>query len=168
MRLFIAVNFNNETKQKLLFLCDELRIRVERGNFTVPENLHLTLAFLGECDFRQTEAAKAAISAASFEPFELLIERVGRFGAGGQDGTTWWAGAQVCKPLSDLHRKLTDNLISAGLEIDRRKFSPHITLGRRVVTDIAPWRIEPFGEIVRVIDLMKSERINGRLIYTVL
>ncbi len=50
--------------------------------------------------------------------------------------------------------------------MDGRKYSPHITLGREVVTDAAPWQIEPFGETVTGIDLMKSERIGGKLTYT--
>ena len=50
MRLFIAINFNTETCTQLLALRDELRIESQRGSFTAPENLHLTLVFLGECD----------------------------------------------------------------------------------------------------------------------
>ena len=48
MRLFVAINFNNETRSRLLDLRDELRGKSQRGNFTAPENLHLTLAFIGE------------------------------------------------------------------------------------------------------------------------
>jgi 2'-5' RNA ligase len=101
----------------------------------------------------------------SFVPFDIRIERVGRFG-GTQGEALWWAGADVGKELSDLHRDLTDRLVSAGFSLDSRKFNPHITLGRRVVTDTVPWRIEPFGETIRKIELMKSERINGKLTYT--
>ena len=50
--------------------------------------------------------------------------------------------------------------------MDGRKYNPHITLGREVVTDVSPWRIEPFGETVTSVELMKSERIDGKLTYT--
>jgi len=171
MRLFIAINLNEKTKKELLALRDELRSHAERGSFSFSENLHLTLAFLDECDAKQTVAAKAAMDSVSFEPFELLIERVGRFGGRGgndpaQSEAIWWAGVQACEPLLVLHSRLTDNLIAAGFILDRRKYSPHITLGRRVVSDATPRRIEPFGETVRRIDLMKSERIDGKLTYT--
>jgi len=165
MRLFIAVNFNNATKNSLLSLRDELRSNAERGSFTLPENLHITLAFLGECNAKQAYTIKSVMDSVSFKPFEILIERVGRFGSG-EGETLWWAGANVCEVLSDLHRELTDKLIAAGFTLDKRKFSPHITLGRRVITGAAPRKIEPFGETVRKIDLMKSERIDGRLTYT--
>jgi len=65
MRLFIAQNFTPETKSRLLTLRDDLRAQSTRGNFSLPENLHLTLAFLGECDAQQTAAAKQAMTAVS-------------------------------------------------------------------------------------------------------
>jgi 2'-5' RNA ligase len=63
MRLFVAINFNDDTRSRLLALGEEIRSHSVRGNFSAPENLHLTLAFLGECDPQQTAAAKAAIDA---------------------------------------------------------------------------------------------------------
>lgn len=164
MRLFIAVNFNDDTRAQLLFMRDELRSRSKRGNFSATENLHLTLAFLGECDAKQTAAAKAVMDSSNFEPFPIRIESVGRFKRDG--GDIWWASAQANKSLIDLQRDLTDKLIGVGFTLDKCKFNPHITLGREVVTDAAPWTVEPFGETVTRIELMKSERINGKLTYT--
>jgi len=164
MRLFIAINFNIETKDRLIALGDELRSRSERGRFSLPENLHLTLAFLGDCDDKQTAAAKAAMDVAVFDPFDLVIERIGRFKR--DSGDTWWAGVRENRALSDLQQKLVAGLCSQGFNLEKRKYSPHITLGRDVVTDVMPYPIERFGETVSRIDLMKSERINGKLTYT--
>jgi len=189
MRLFIAINLNEKTKAALLELRDELRSQSEYGNFTTPDNLHLTLAFLGECETRQAGAAKASMDAVCFEQFAMYIERIGRFGGGGAQSrgpakpqvnsrtsdtneraqsaeALWWAGIKEDKKLLDLHRDINDKLRDAGFVLDNRRFSPHITLGRRVVTDATPRRIEPFGETVSRIDLMNSERIGGRLTYT--
>ena len=164
MRLFIAINFNSETNLRLLALRDELRGKSERGNFSAPENLHLTLVFLGECDGKQTTAVKSVLSAVNFEPFDITVDCIGRFKRDG--GDVWWAGLRENKLLIALQGELNEKLIAAGLSLDKRKYSPHITLGREVVTDAKPWRIEPFGETVSIIDLMKSERINGKLTYT--
>ena len=163
-RLFIAVNFSAGTRSQLLTLREALHARSARGNFTLPENMHLTLVFLGECDAIQAAAVKAAMEATRVETFDIEIDFVGRFRRDG--GDTWWAGVRENKPLAALQRALTDRLIDAGFRLDRRKYSPHITLGREVVTDAAPWRIKPFGETVHTIDLMKSERIQGKLTYT--
>ena len=85
---------------------------------------------------------------------------------GKSDRHLWWAGVQDSKPLSILHNGLTDKLLSADFTLEKRKYSLHITLGREVVTDALPWTVEPFGESVTSIELMKSERIGGKLIYT--
>jgi len=164
MRLFIAINFTADTRNGLLALRDELRSKSERGRFILPENIHLTLAFLGECDDKQTAAARTAMDAAVFDPFDLVIERIGRFKRDG--GDIWWAGVGESKELIDLHRKLTSALCSNGFSLEKRKYSPHITLGREVRTNEAPRAIEPFGETVSFIDLMKSERIDSKLTYT--
>ena len=164
MRLFIAINFNNETRSRLLALRDELCGKSQRGNFSAPENLHLTLAFLSECDSKQTAAVKSVLSAVNFEPFDIAVDCVGRFKHDG--GDIWWVGLRESKPLIVLQGELTEKLIAAGFSLDKRKYSPHITLGREVVTDVKPWQIEPFGETVSIIDLMKSERVNGKLTYT--
>jgi len=47
MRLFVAINFNNETRAQLVSLRDELHSRSKRGHFSLDENLHLTLVFIG-------------------------------------------------------------------------------------------------------------------------
>jgi 2'-5' RNA ligase len=164
MRLFIAVNFNDDTRSRLIGLRDELRRRSKRGNFSAPENLHLTLVFLGECDVERTNAVKSLLDQATFGPFGIVIDRVGRFERGG--GGIWWAGVYGSEPLLHLQRSLTDELADAGFETDRRKYSPHVMLGREIVTDAAPWKITPFGETVGSIELMKSERLSGRLTYT--
>lgn len=164
MRLFIAINFNDGTKSKLIALRDELQSKAAHGRFSASENLHLTLVFLGESDVKQTSAAKAAMDAVTFEPLAVTIDRVGRFKRDG--GDIWWAGVRENKLLSNLHDDLTDKLIKAGFEFEKRRYSPHVTLGREVVTSEPPREIEPFSETASAIELMKSERIHGKLTYT--
>ena len=164
MRLFIAINFNPDTCLRLLAVRDELRSYSKSGNFTVPENIHLTLAFLGECTAEQTAVVKAAMNTVRFEPFPINIDSVGRFRR--NDGDLWWMGMAESKPLLELQRELSDRLIANGFTLEKRKYSPHITLGRKVITNATPWTVEPFGETVSKIELMKSERLGGKLIYT--
>jgi len=164
MRLFVAVNFSRETRAKLVRLRDELRAQSKSGNFSLPDNLHLTLAFLGECDAAQAGQAKAIVEGLHVTPFEAVIREVGRFRRDG--GDIWWAGLKPEQGLSDVQRDLADKLTKAGFKLDRRGFTPHITLGREVSTDRKPWLIEPFAETIRAVDLMLSERIGGKLTYT--
>ena len=164
MRLFAAINLGNATKNRLIALQDKLRKTSRGGSFTLPENLHLTLVFLGECDAGQYEAAKRAMNAVKFDPFDLTIDCVGFFKREG--GNIWWTGLRESKALSNLYRDLTNNLNREGFNTETGKYNPHITLARKVMTKAAPWSIEPFSEEVYTIDLMKSERINGKLTYT--
>lgn len=169
MRLFVAINFGNDTRAKLLALRDKLQSRSQRGNFSAPENLHLTLAFLGECDDRQISSAKQIVTATKFEPFELTIGGYGKFTPDKPD--ICYAGVMNTPELFALQRNLYDNLCVRGFKLDNRKYWPHITLGREVVLrDISKTtsevRLEQFGETVRMIELMKSERIGGNLTYT--
>ena len=164
MRLFIAINFNDATRAGLIALRDELQKKAAGGRFSAPENIHLTLVFLGECDARQTMGAKAAMDAVIFEPFTVTIDRVGRFKRDG--GAIWWAGVRENKQLLNLYDSLTDKLTAAGFELEKRKYSPHVTLAREVVTNEQPREIEPFSQAVSTIELMKSEHIRGKLTYT--
>ena len=164
MRLFIAINFDAQTRARLATLGDQLRARSRSGNFSRAENLHLTLAFLGEGNEKRAEAAKTAMKTIHFRAFAVSVERVGRFQRA--DGDVWWAGLAASETLMDLQSRLTAQLVAAGFILEKRRYRPHITLGRRVVTDAAPWSIEPFGETVGAIDLMKSERQGGGMRYT--
>ena len=90
MRLFVAINFSDETIKWLASLRDELRGNSKSGSFTLTENLHLTLAFIGECSEKQAASVKSVIEAIHFKPFDIAIDRIGRFKRG--EGDIWWAG----------------------------------------------------------------------------
>jgi len=79
--------------------------------------------------------------------------------------TLWWAGLRESKPSLDMQTELSDKLIASGFSLDTRKYAPHIMFGREIITDAAPWQIEPFAETVSRIELMRSERIQGKLTY---
>ncbi|MCL2508588.1 MAG: RNA 2',3'-cyclic phosphodiesterase [Oscillospiraceae bacterium] len=164
MRLFFAINFSQETVARLAALRDELRAASSRGNFSRDENLHLTLAFLGECDAKQLAAAKSALDSLKVRPADVRVDRLGRFRRDG--GDVWWAGAAENSALSETQRELTDKLTAAGFRLESRPYSPHITLARECVTGFQPRGITPFGETVRSVELMKSERVQGKLTYT--
>ncbi|NLJ71223.1 MAG: RNA 2',3'-cyclic phosphodiesterase [Clostridiaceae bacterium] len=164
MRLFIAINFNTETRSRLVILRDELRSNSAKGRFSAPENLHLTLVFLGECDEKQAADAKAAMDSVEFKPFTINIGCTGRFRRRGSE--IWWAGVSESKLLTKLYDQLIKKLTEFGFQIEKRKFSPHITLGREIITKASPNTFEEFGQLIDKIELMKSERIDGKLTYT--
>ena len=169
MRLFIAVNFPREVKNKILDTQEQLRGQSLRGNFTRSENFHLTLAFLGETPGEKVSELCEIVKEIKAVPFEISFTHTGCFTHSRKE--LWWIGADPNDPgllqLKSIHRQLLDNLLNAGFSVDTRPFSAHITLGREIKHSGSIVLDRP-DIAVRVdrISLMKSEHISGKLTYT--
>ncbi len=159
MRLFIAIRFSPEIREVLLDAIDTLRVQAD-ANFTRPENLHLTLAFIGES--RDVMTIRRCMDALTPGAFPLTVGGCGRF------GDLWWAGVAPNERLAALAGELTDRLRAAGFDMEKRAFKPHITLARRVRPLQGPVRLAVPERMMTAdrISLMRSDRINGRLTYT--
>jgi 2'-5' RNA ligase len=172
IRLFIAVNCSDATKKLLLSVQADIKAQSLKGNFSRPENLHLTLAFLGETQEEQVPAICAAITEAMhppIAPFTLTFSQTGCFRHSGKE--LWWIGANQTGPsidiLKNLRQRITGGLSAANIAFDDRAFKPHITLGREIRHN-APieLRQQEIALSVNRVSLMKSERINGATVYT--
>ena len=106
MRLFLAIQLSPAVREALLTAQDALR-RQGRGSFPPPENLHLTLAFLGEAE--DPARARAALSEVSCRPFSLAVG-----GPPGHFGDLWWAGVRADPALEELAVSLQADLRSQG------------------------------------------------------
>jgi len=163
MRLFIAINFNEEIKEKLKAARDNLKELSRKGNFTRDENLHLTLVFIGETQ-RFSDIAKI-MDETDFAPFEIAIKGGGYFKRRG--GNLYYAKVLNNENLTSIYNALYTKLTRAGFNIEDRPYTPHITLGREVILS-GDFDITYPEAVMKVekISLMKSERINGALTYT--
>lgn len=161
MRLFIAINFDKNFKDGLIKLREELRSQSISGNFTLDENLHLTLAFIGET--KNIQGAKNAMDRAFSElkPFSICTEKTGRF------SDLWWVGIKENKSLNSAAENIQRELIASGFSIEKRKFKPHITIARQIAAKekifLNPLRLKM--DVGRI-SLMQSSRISGKLCYT--
>jgi 2'-5' RNA ligase len=135
MRLFIAIALPNEAKVVLGTVADELARQADEGRLVRRENLHLTLAFIGETERVQDalEATRRAQWLGLPEPFALTIMGVGSF-AKHRGAHSWWAGIEPSKPLETLAAAVKSELAEAGFTLEKRSFKPHITLARGVRT----------------------------------
>lgn len=167
MRLFIAINFDKETKDTILAVQRRLR-EIGRGSFSRPDNLHLTLAFLGEIEPRRVEEVREAMDAVRVPSLELQFTHIGCFRRDG--GDIWWLGLAPNDGLLELQKDLSDRLRAKGFPLENRRFSPHITLARRFsleeTLDKNALMGSPFCTCVDTISLMQSERLNGTLTYS--
>jgi 2'-5' RNA ligase len=169
MRLFMAVNFSDEVKNRILEIQARLRDQSTRGNFTRRENLHLTLAFLGETPEEKIKDLLGIIDGVKNPPFDVFFNRTGCFTHSRKE--LWWIGADPSGPglltLKDIHGRLNAGLKNAGFPIDERPFSAHITLGREIKHS-SPIALDSPDITINAgrISLMKSEHLRGILTYT--
>ena len=124
MRLFLSVDFSDEIRQALLDCQRSLQAQALSADLTRPENLHLTLAFIGETD--NADGAIRAMNQISEPSFRLTVSGCGRF------GDLWWVGIEKNARLLRLSERLKQALVSEGFIIEKKKFKPHITIARRV------------------------------------
>ena len=164
MRLFIAINLNDEMKDALVDIQDTMRTYGVRGKDTPPENLHLTLAFIGE--YADPERVKEVVDSIEIRPFEMTLSGIGAF------RDLWWVGTENSAPLMAISRRLRRALAEADIPFDKKKFSPHITIIRRAngrLSEEAADEIAGHGGVSMTVDhisLMRSDRGKYGMIYT--
>ena len=162
MRLFIAIRFEKSILDPLIKLQDDLRDMGVKGNYTKHENLHLTLAFIGE--YKDPGEVLDVMEQIEFTPFDIELDGVGSF------GDIFWAGISDNPELSSYVKRLRHELAENGIPFDKKKFSPHITLIRKAFYrdhKMIPVSDPPKGRMtVSGISLMKSERGKNGMIYT--
>jgi 2'-5' RNA ligase len=169
MRLFIAVNFSDDVKSRIVTIQNMIKEKSLKGNFSRLENLHLTMAFLGETPSKQVPLICSVMEKASAQcgPFSLDFTSTGFFRHSNKE--LWWIGADTdgSENVFKLRRLLEDGLREAGINFDERPFNAHITLGREIKhsSPIETPKVNISVPVDRIC-LMKSEHINGSLLYT--
>lgn len=161
MRLFIAIQFSSELVEALEALQGDLQFCGVQGSYTRPENLHLTLAFIGEHpDYHQV---LEALETVRFSPFDICLDMPGRF------GDLWWAGIKDSTALEAVVRRIRRALAVADIPFDKKRFKPHITLVRRAKVNGEPpvcQYVHPTQMTVDRVSLMRSDRGKHGMIYT--
>ncbi len=125
MRLFVALDLPWEVKLQLAGMAEGLL----GARWLPAENMHLTLRFIGEVPSFRAEEIDAALAALRGKCFELNLQGVGTFSKSGRD-VTLWTGVERSQALELLQGKIETALQRAGLELERRRFTPHVTLAR--------------------------------------
>lgn len=159
MRLFIAIRLDDGVKDALTAVQETLRANRVGGNYTKIENLHLTLAFIGE--YGDPDRVLEVVRSVPFEPLPIRLQGFGSF------GDLYWCGLARSDELTAYVRRLRRALAEADIPFDRKRFSPHITLLRKASTDRMPGVAVPEASMTaRRVSLMRSERGKNGMIYT--
>lgn len=156
MRLFIAINFSPSFKKAILSSAQQLRNCGVRGNFTREENLHLTLAFIGESD--RVNDIRGVLDSIDCAPFDISLGNHGSF------GNLLWIGLDKSDKLLNLANGIRKKLLDLSFDIDTKPFRPHITVVREASENV-DFDIPACSMTVSRVSLMRSDRINGKLVY---
>ncbi len=179
-RTFIAVPLEEGVRAKIVGLQEELAQTGTDVKWVEPENLHVTLLFLGEVDLRDSVDICRAIHrvTATLPPFAMTVSGVGCFPNLRRPRTLWVGVAEGNQELVRLHDLIENQLLQlGGYRREERGYTPHITLGRIKTDDVtaelrtglkdrADW---PGGrQTVREVHVMTSELRPTGPTYTVL
>jgi 2'-5' RNA ligase len=136
-RLFVALEPPDPVRRRLAALADELRRAAGRAagevRWVPPENVHLTLQFLGAVPEERVAGIEAALrdaAAAAGRPLSLSLHGAGGF-PNARRPRVLWAGLEGdVAPLAALVAEMGARLAKLGYPPEDRPFSPHLTLGR--------------------------------------
>lgn len=137
-RLFFALWPDQRVRRALAALGRDAGAR--DGRPVHPEDLHLTLLFLGPVAAERIDAIAAAAGSVPFRPFRLAIDHYGWWK---RPRILWCAPAETPAPLIQLFQGLQTVLAGQGFTPEKRPYSPHITLARKVVRGRAGTLAQP-------------------------
>jgi len=135
-RLFVALDPPDPVRRRLAALGVDLRRTAGRAadevRWVPPENVHLTLQFLGAVPEERVAAVEAALRAAAAEahPLSLEVKGAGGFPNARRPRVVWAGLAGDVAALEALVLGLGRRLAPLGFAPEERPFSPHLTLGR--------------------------------------
>ncbi|MCL1858551.1 MAG: RNA 2',3'-cyclic phosphodiesterase [Oscillospiraceae bacterium] len=171
MRLFYAVNFENNIKEALFENLKEIKKYTVRGNFTEKDNFHITLVFIGECEpDKLSDLKKVAdniISKINPPQIKAVIDGLGTFKRPGDE--LLWVGLKINPEDIDIINKINKNIIGELAEYNikindsNQKFKPHVTLARKIgfkrLQDIKYIKFKPVDLLINSLTLMESVQI---------
>lgn len=171
MRVFYAIEFEEDVKRHLRDVQDVVKRTTYRGNFTHYRNFHLTIKYIGHItngDYEELTGVMEDV-ATKVAPFTIRIGDIGVFHKKNSDIV--WVGVTKGKSrLRSLFVQLEQEVVASGFEPEGRKYRPHVTLGKQIVFQDTPWTngLPYYNQDIQVdaITLFQSHRIDGHLTYT--
>jgi 2'-5' RNA ligase len=179
IRTFIGVDLGKAIRDRAVALQETLARTGTEVKWVEPENLHVTLLFLGEVDDREVPKVCRLVAEETIQhpAFDMTVETVGCFPNARRPRILWVGVTEGAQQMQALHDGLEPPLEELGYRREERRYTPHVTLGRVksdrptnqlsiALTKHAAWK---GGEIpVREILIMSSELKSTGPLYHVL
>lgn len=166
-RFFIAINFPEKTKKEINEFQKNLNNYLLNVRWVKPQNLHLTLAFLGWLKSEEVDKLKQITKEVANQtaPFVLHPKGLGVF-PDRKRAKVLWIGVEDEEILKIINQTLYRKLVQNNFKLDTRGFSPHITIARfkekanekMITLAFDKFKDSTFGKIkVTSIDIMESQ-----------
>lgn len=175
-RTFIAIPVSDETRRQIAAIRQAIPELRENVRLVPPENMHLTLKFLGDTDEKLIPEINRKIAAiiAEFERFEFVCEITGGFPNNHKPRVLWLGVSKGFDKVQELAQKVESALAEFGFQPEGRAFQPHLTLGRvkeprRNVAGLErflKYEINPTKNPVENVIFYESNLTSGGAIYT--
>jgi len=131
VRAFIAVDIEEEKlKQGFVKLQEELLEEGADIKIVSPENIHITLRFLGELEENVVQRVVDGLKLLRFQPFDVQFKGVGAFPSLTHMNVIWVGIKKGGDELRNLAEALEPQLRKIGIPPDKKGFSPHVTVAR--------------------------------------
>ena len=175
MRSFIALELSPEIKKELSRLQQELKKIDLDVKWVKPDNIHLTLKFLGNVEEAKIEQIKTALAGISSgkKPFEISLFKLGAFPNLNYPRVVWVGIDKGSSEAEDIAKLIEDDLERLGFSKEDRPFSVHLTIGRvksgknkiALKEKVSALEVQPKSSIVKNITLFQSTLTRNGPIY---
>lgn len=125
-RLFVAIDLPDIQKNRLHEICRG----IPGTRWLPPNQLHLTLRFIGEVDSGLFQAIRDGLSGADLSPVTCHLRGIGCFPARGRPRVVWAGVSSEATGLTTMQNRIEQDLRRLGARSEDRPFTPHITLAR--------------------------------------
>jgi len=132
MRTFIAVAISSEVRGNIAQIQAEFRKGDPDVKWVEPENLHLTLEFLGEVGEEKLSGVieKTRLALSGIFNFKVHLSGLGSFPNLRSPRVVWVGVKEGKEELKNLSERIEENLSHLGFTEEKREFSAHLTIGR--------------------------------------
>jgi 2'-5' RNA ligase len=132
IRTFVAVPISETLRRAAVACVDRFRATGADVKWVAPENLHVTVKFLGDVDATKIHEVCRTIeeSVSDLACFDLQIQGAGAFPDIKRPRTIWLGAGEGANAITELAKRLERGLEAIGYPRERRRFHPHVTLGR--------------------------------------
>ncbi len=130
MRLFVALDLPDTVRHAIAELIAKLQPKSRGARWIKPENLHITLKFIGHVGNEKLSPIQTALSSIrTAQPVELHFRGMGFF-PNEHRPRAFWCGIAASPNLTELAANIDRALQPLGVEAEMRPFTPHLTLAR--------------------------------------